>query len=88
MGLIRNYCIIRNEVAANLGLPEIVTFSVNKGDHWLLRHSKIVQFSDYVIQCNSDGYSYYIKNRREPHRTAMVDPEYLIWVKLSSVELE
>lgn len=88
MGMIRNYCIIRDEVAEHFGVPTVVTFTGRKGDYYPFGCTKIIQLSDYVIQCDQDGRSYYIKNRQESHHTAVVDPEYLVWVKLASVEME
>jgi hypothetical protein len=88
MGMIRNYCIIREEIARALGLPCYITFSGKEGYRYYMEQTKIIQLSDFVIQCDQAGSSYYIKNRNESHKTAIVDRDELAWIKLSSVELE
>lgn len=88
MELIRHYCMIPEGVADIYGFPAFVTFGGVKGDRYRRQHMIAIQISDYVIECDNSGNSRYIKNRREPHQTAKVDPDELVWLKLASVEIE
>ncbi len=88
MGMMRQYCVLRKDVADHFGHPQYVTFRGAKGQSYQREHMRAIQLSDYVIQCDDDGGVRYIKNRSEYHETAIVDPETLVWLKLACVELE
>lgn len=87
MGMMRQYCVLRKEVADHFGYPQYVTFRGAKGQTYHRDHMRVIQLSDYVIECDDDGVRY-IKNRDYPHSLAVVDPNEMVWIKLCSVELE
>lgn len=86
MGMMRSYCILREDVADHFGYPQYVTFRGTRGQTYHREHMRVIQLSDYVIQCDADGIRY-IKNR-EYHNTADISTEYLVWLKLVCVELD
>lgn len=46
---------------------------------------RLMQNSDIAIECDEHGNSKYVKNRFGPCDT-IVDPDELVWIKLSSID--
>ena len=86
MGLMRNYCIIRKDVADHYGYDQYITFAGTEGYRYTRDQMRAIGMSDYVIQCDENGNSRYIKNR-DCHKSAQVNPEEFVWIKLSAVEI-
>jgi len=88
--MIQFYCVLNDSAARHnhinhkyILVPSTYVDSSYNTRNWY----QLFNLCDYIIQSDCDGYRY-VKNRSTGNNADPIDPEWLTWVILSSVDIE